>query len=64
MDKPLSPEMVKALGAIRANGGRVGNWLNAYKAIGTNGRAMNGLERRGLVVRRVVDGSTYMVLSD
>lgn len=62
--KPLSPEMTKGLEAVRANGGKVGNWLNAYKAIGTNGRAMKGLEHRGLVERRVIDGSTYLVLMD
>ena len=57
----MAPEVTKALDAIRANGGRVGNWLSAYKAIGTNGRAVNCLIRRGLLVRRLVDGSTYLV---
>lgn len=59
----LTPKMVQALEAIKANGGRVGNWLDAYKAIGANGHAINALLRRGALKRAVIDGSVYVVLS-
>lgn len=62
--KPLTPEMAAAVEKIEANGGRVGNWLTAYKAIGTNGRAVNGLLKRGIAVRHTFDGSVYIMLAE
>lgn len=49
VSRPLTPKMQEALDKISANGGRVGNGLNAFKALGVNGQAANALQRRGLL---------------
>ncbi|WP_158727284.1 hypothetical protein [Streptomyces sp. NRRL S-31] len=46
----LTPKMQDALTKIKA-AGKVGEWLNAYAAIGVNGHSVRALRHRGLLVR-------------
>ena len=61
MTKPLTPKMADALAKIRANGGRVGYGLQAFKGLNINGSSVNALRARGaLVIRTDDNGTTWL----
>jgi hypothetical protein len=59
----LTPKMQDALEKIRANGGRVGNGLRAYAALGVNAHSVRGLEGRGLLKHRYEDGISWLYIA-
>ncbi|MFF4756355.1 hypothetical protein ACWD5R_39575 [Streptomyces sp. NPDC002514] len=59
----LTPKMQDALDKIRANGGRVGNGLNAFRALGVNARSVTALENRGLLKHRSENGTAWLYLA-
>lgn len=63
MAAKLSPKMQDALTKIRANGGRVGQALNPYAALGVNGHSVNALVRRGLLESRSEDGFAWLYIT-
>lgn len=63
MTDQLSKSMGQTLRAIENNGGIVGTWLQATRAIGAKMSSCDALVTRGLLEKGRTDGTSYFLLT-
>jgi len=59
----MSESMIKTLRAVADNGGIVGIWLNATRAIGARMGSCDALFTRGLLEKGRTDGRSYFLVT-